>query len=376
MSAPAVREQQDLCDRDSHGLQTLVQTQGGVRARSAPGGSHARSSIRALGPTGSVLGRTRSEGTPILWVPCRSARSTDFRRTAPAPKWPQRVGRGRSLALTCRRRLNRRRRCQEHQAGQTDRRPALGQSTSCRTVRRVTQQWFVQAPSLDPATLAAYRQLASEYDSNEHATTRALEAASGLAWARAPRLPVAPQTVLELGTGTGALTEHVLNDYPSASLIATDPVSEMLAIARRRLARFRERIEWIEEDAQATLRTYRASLLIAGLADPYLDAALLAQLPGALAPRGHVFVTVPSARWAKIERDGRLALPLDLTRFVLRNGTSVSARSFTYDHDALARGLEQAGLTLIEAGTTSQTVSAGRQPAEVAWALAQRTPER
>jgi tRNA (cmo5U34)-methyltransferase len=48
-------------------------------------------------------------------------------------------------------------------------------------------------------------------------------------------LPEAVETVLELGCGTGALTERLLARFPGVRLRALDAAPEMLAVARERL---------------------------------------------------------------------------------------------------------------------------------------------
>jgi tRNA (cmo5U34)-methyltransferase len=49
-------------------------------------------------------------------------------------------------------------------------------------------------------------------------------------------LPEGAERVLELGCGTGALTERLLARFPEAQLTAVDAAPEMLAVARERLA--------------------------------------------------------------------------------------------------------------------------------------------
>ena len=50
-------------------------------------------------------------------------------------------------------------------------------------------------------------------------------------------LPERAERVLELGCGTGALTERLAERYPDAAITAVDGSPEMVAIARQRLDR-------------------------------------------------------------------------------------------------------------------------------------------
>ena len=56
------------------------------------------------------------------------------------------------------------------------------------------------------------------------------------------------ERVLDAGCGTGRVTELLLDGWADVSVIALDASSEMLAEARRRLARFRDRVTFVHAD--------------------------------------------------------------------------------------------------------------------------------
>ncbi|MDQ6727688.1 MAG: methyltransferase domain-containing protein [Actinomycetota bacterium] len=63
------------------------------------------------------------------------------------------------------------------------------------------------------------------------------------------RLPlVGRETVLDAGCGSGRVTETLLDRLPGGRVIAADAAPSMLAEARRRLARFSDRVELVECD--------------------------------------------------------------------------------------------------------------------------------
>ena len=63
------------------------------------------------------------------------------------------------------------------------------------------------------------------------------------------RLPLAGnETVLDAGCGSGRVTERLLDRLPQGRVIAADAAPSMLAEARKRLARFGERVAFVECD--------------------------------------------------------------------------------------------------------------------------------
>lgn len=70
-------------------------------------------------------------------------------------------------------------------------------------------------------------------------------------WGRSvlERLPLTgDETVLDAGCGSGRVTEQLLERLPRGRVIAVDAAPSMLAEARRRLARFGDRVELVEAD--------------------------------------------------------------------------------------------------------------------------------
>ncbi|HEV3496600.1 MAG TPA: class I SAM-dependent methyltransferase, partial [Actinomycetes bacterium] len=69
------------------------------------------------------------------------------------------------------------------------------------------------------------------------------------------RLPLAGgETVLDAGCGSGRVTEELLERLPGGRVIAADAAPSMLVEARRRLARFGDRVTFVECDLGQPLR--------------------------------------------------------------------------------------------------------------------------
>ena len=63
------------------------------------------------------------------------------------------------------------------------------------------------------------------------------------------RLPLrGDERVLDAGCGSGRVTEQLAERLPNGSVVALDSSAEMLDEARRRLARFGDRIEYVQAD--------------------------------------------------------------------------------------------------------------------------------
>jgi trans-aconitate 2-methyltransferase len=68
------------------------------------------------------------------------------------------------------------------------------------------------------------------------------------------RLPLeGHETVLDAGCGSGRVTEQLLERLPAGRVIAADAAPSMLVEARRRLARFGDRVRFVECDLGAPL---------------------------------------------------------------------------------------------------------------------------
>ncbi len=63
-----------------------------------------------------------------------------------------------------------------------------------------------------------------------------------------PFLPTRSLRILELGVGTGTLTEVVLEAFPHARVVGLDISGRMIARAREKLRRFRDRVELVTGD--------------------------------------------------------------------------------------------------------------------------------
>lgn len=240
--------------------------------------------------------------------------------------------------------------------------------------RPITANRCIAPPAIwDPIT--AYDHLAPEYDDPAHETTRHLERVSSVALDRAgtlERVSVERPLILELGCGTGALTQSLVRLHPRATIVATDPSSAMLGQAARRLhAGQRASLEFVRADARAAIRQYAhdADVIACGLSDPYFSHDLVHELALHQATGAVTFITVPTRRWARHERVRRLGLSPELTRFRTLTGEPVVTRSLALDVSALERLIGDARLTVVAAGEVRSVVG-GLNPPEISWALA------
>jgi tRNA (cmo5U34)-methyltransferase len=110
-------------------------------------------------------------------------------------------------------------------------------------------------------------------------------------------IPYPPETsfiVLELGIGTGLLTEQLLRRFPHATVEAYDLSEEMLARARQRLAPFGRRIKLASGDFSTTLAKATYDLICSSLALHHLPRAnrdrFYRRLATCLAPGGALVV--------------------------------------------------------------------------------------
>lgn len=224
-------------------------------------------------------------------------------------------------------------------------------------------------------SIAAYDLLADEYDADFHRTTRGLEQV-GIAAIRAARLPDALSrpgaTVLEVGAGTGVLTEELLRPMRGGYLVFSDPAPRMIARAAERLAGVEKSSPAVPMIAgaseTATSVGFRPDVIAAGLADPYLSRSSLEALVRAGRRDTRVFVTVPSRRWAIAERE-RLGIPIDRTRFRTVAGEEVVSRSVALDSPELRDLFEQSGLQEVESGMITAGNWIGDPRPEIAWAV-------
>jgi trans-aconitate 2-methyltransferase len=106
------------------------------------------------------------------------------------------------------------------------------------------------------------------------------------------RLPLdGDETVLDAGCGTGRVTERLLERLPEGQVVALDQSAAMLAEARRRLARFADRVAYVEADLGKPLPLDRPVDAILSTATfhwvPDHD-ALFANLAAVLRPGGRL----------------------------------------------------------------------------------------
>jgi len=235
------------------------------------------------------------------------------------------------------------------------------------------------SPPTEAQSVVAYDLLAAEYDADSHRTTRGLERA-GINAVRAANLigvlsrPGA--TVLEVGAGTGVLTEALLRPLRGGYLVFSDPAPGMVARATERLAGIGKSslaVPMIAGASEMATRVgFRPDVIAAGLADPYLSPSLLQALMRVGRRDTRVFVTVPSRRWAVAERQ-RLGIPIDRTRFRTVAGDEVFSRSVTLDAPELGDLFEQNGLRRVKSGTIAAQDWIGDPQPEIAWAVGQPT---
>jgi tRNA (cmo5U34)-methyltransferase len=105
-----------------------------------------------------------------------------------------------------------------------------------------------------------------------------------------PFLPTRAFRVLELGVGTGTLTELVLRGFPHARITGIDISPRMIARAREKLRPFRDRVELVAGDL-GTYADAEYDVVLSALAIHHLaDAAkwrLFRRLHRSLSPGGY-----------------------------------------------------------------------------------------
>jgi precorrin-6B methylase 2 len=229
-------------------------------------------------------------------------------------------------------------------------------------------------PQID--TVAAYEAIAGEYDQPWHRTTRELERLSALALRSAPLDGVLSRPnplVVELGCGTGAFSVELVKRMSGGQILLSDPAEGMLRRAMNRLAATDAGV------ANIALRAPAASvlsqlvsppaLIAAGLADPFLSQPLLRTALRAADPETRVVVTVPTHRWAMVERGKRLGIPIDQTRFRTVTGGAVRSRSLSLDANDLVELFASSGFAVIAHGTITADPGEWSPAPEVAWTI-------
>lgn len=243
---------------------------------------------------------------------------------------------------------------------------------------RVQEASPVESTDRDPQidTVAAYDAIASEYDQPWHRTTRELERLSASALRSAPleeTLSRPNPLVVELGCGTGAFSAELSERMSGGRLLLSDPAGCMLRRATSRLAATDAGISNVALQASAArVLSQLASppaLIAAGLADPFLSQSLLRTALRVADRETRVLVTVPTRRWAAVERRERLGIPIDQTRFRTITGGAVYSRSLALDANDLAELFASSGFAVVAHGAVAADPGEWSPAPEVAWTL-------
>jgi tRNA (cmo5U34)-methyltransferase len=103
-----------------------------------------------------------------------------------------------------------------------------------------------------------------------------------------------PQTVLDLGAGTGILADLVLRNFPTAQVTAFDLAENMLAVCQQNLAQYGDRVQLQQGNFALDPIGTGYDLIVSGLAVHHLDGTgkqcLFKQLWQALNPGGLLLI--------------------------------------------------------------------------------------
>jgi demethylmenaquinone methyltransferase/2-methoxy-6-polyprenyl-1,4-benzoquinol methylase len=108
---------------------------------------------------------------------------------------------------------------------------------------------------------------------------------------------------LDVATGTGDVAAAILSSHPGARVVGLDPSTEMLAAARAKVARFADRIDLVEGDAQAlpfAAGSFASACIAFGIRNVPNRERTLAEMARVVRPGGCVAVlelTEPSGAW-------------------------------------------------------------------------------
>jgi len=140
---------------------------------------------------------------------------------------------------------------------------------------------------------ATFDRSAQDYDRVRRMLIPKFDDLYGTAIAHVPKTGPVPLTILDLGAGTGILSELVLEARPGSRMTLVDVSGEMLAQARVRLAEAQPPPKFIEFDYAKEPLGGPYDAVVSALSIHYLDdadkAALFASIFAALKPGG-VFV--------------------------------------------------------------------------------------
>jgi tRNA (cmo5U34)-methyltransferase len=141
-----------------------------------------------------------------------------------------------------------------------------------------------------PALRAEFDREARSYDRTARASMPAYSDLHRTLVLGIPFLSTRAFRLLELGVGTGALTSVVLEAFPHASVVGIDVSPRMIAAARRRLRRYRERVELLAGRLEAGWDG-RFDAIVSALAIHHLEdrekAGLFRRVHRSLSPGGY-----------------------------------------------------------------------------------------
>ena len=102
-------------------------------------------------------------------------------------------------------------------------------------------------------------------------------------------------SVLEIGCGTGFLTQHLLKRYPDGHFHITDIAPRMLAVARANIATDNRDIEWFVMDGEAPQSGHRYDLIVSSMTFQWFEdlPRSLERLQGLLNPGGCILYAMP-----------------------------------------------------------------------------------
>ncbi|BAK67744.1 biotin synthesis protein BioC [Sphingobium sp. SYK-6] len=138
---------------------------------------------------------------------------------------------------------------------------------------------------------SAFAAAAGQYDA--HAPVQRAVAEDLAAWADAAR-PAAPERILEIGCGTGLLTEELRRRWPQADLIATDLAPQMVDATARRCPG----VETMVMDGEApAFREAAFDLIVSSLTFQWFEdlPAALSRLHALLRPGSSLFFSTLGA---------------------------------------------------------------------------------
>jgi SAM-dependent methyltransferase len=188
----------------------------------------------------------------------------------------------------------------------------------------------------EPLSKSGYDQIASEYYSERHVTSRNFDAATKLALENDPFI-IPEGLVLELGSGKGRANEF-LGIEPSR-IVQLDSSLPMLELAARESCLLRV---WADA-CSIPLVSRQFAGVVGFLVDPFLGLDCLAEAHRMLKDGGQLLLTTPTEQWGRALR-GQLHIDLMTTRFNRVQGDgAVVLPSLLYTKERIKQMLEHSG---------------------------------